>query len=45
MNYADAGVSLDRADKAMARIKNAVKSTFNQGVLGDIGNFGGSVRG
>ncbi len=41
MNYADAGVSLERADKAMAGIKADVKSTFNENVLGDIGNFGG----
>jgi phosphoribosylformylglycinamidine cyclo-ligase len=41
MDYADAGVSLARADKAMEGIKNSVKSTFNSQVLGDIGNFGG----
>ncbi len=41
MNYADAGVSLERADKAMAGIKGSVKSTFNKQVLGDLGSFGG----
>jgi phosphoribosylformylglycinamidine cyclo-ligase len=41
MNYADAGVSLARADKAMVGVKKSVRSTFNQGVLGDVGNFGG----
>ncbi len=41
MNYADAGVSLARADEAMAGVKKSVRSTFNEGVLGDIGNFGG----
>ena len=41
MNYADAGVSLERADKAMAGIKSSIKSTFNRNVLGDIGSFGG----
>lgn len=41
MDYADAGVSLKRADKAMNGIKNSIKSTFNSQVLGDIGNFGG----
>jgi phosphoribosylformylglycinamidine cyclo-ligase len=41
MNYADAGVSLERADKAMAGIKASVQSTFNKQVLGDIGSFGG----
>lgn len=41
MNYADAGVSLSRADQAMVGVKKSVRSTFNQGVLGDVGNFGG----
>lgn len=41
MNYADAGVSLDRADEAMVGVKKSVRTTFNKGVLGDIGNFGG----
>lgn len=41
MNYADAGVSLARADKAMVGVKQSVRSTFNEGVLGDVGNFGG----
>ena len=41
MNYADAGVSLSRADEAMVGVKKSVRSTFNAGVLGDVGNFGG----
>lgn len=41
MNYADAGVSLSRADEAMQGVKKSVRSTFNEGVLGDVGNFGG----
>jgi phosphoribosylformylglycinamidine cyclo-ligase len=41
MNYEDAGVSLARADKAMVGVKKSVRATFNEGVLGDIGNFGG----
>lgn len=41
MNYADAGVSLARADEAMIGVKKSVRSTFNEGVLGDVGNFGG----
>ncbi|MCK9181660.1 MAG: phosphoribosylformylglycinamidine cyclo-ligase [Fibrobacteraceae bacterium] len=41
MNYADAGVSLSRADQAMVGVKKSVRSTFNKGVLGDVGNFGG----
>jgi phosphoribosylformylglycinamidine cyclo-ligase len=41
MNYEDAGVSLKRADAAMVGVKKSVRTTFNAGVLGDIGNFGG----
>jgi len=41
MNYEDAGVSLARADKAMVGVKKSARSTYNAGVLGDIGNFGG----
>jgi phosphoribosylformylglycinamidine cyclo-ligase len=41
MNYADAGVSLERADKAMIGVKKSVRTTFNENVLGDVGNFGG----
>jgi len=41
MNYEDAGVSLKRADAAMVGVKKSVRTTFNTGVLGDIGNFGG----
>ena len=41
VNYADAGVSLERADKAMKGVKKSVRSTFNEGVVGDVGNFGG----
>ena len=41
MNYADAGVSLARADEEMVGVKKSVRSTFNKGVLGDVGNFGG----
>ncbi len=41
MNYADAGVSLARADQAMVGVKKSVRTTFNAGVLGDVGNFGG----
>jgi phosphoribosylformylglycinamidine cyclo-ligase len=41
MNYEDAGVSLKRADIAMVGVKKSVRTTFNAGVLGDIGNLGG----
>ncbi len=41
MDYASAGVSLERADEAMDRIIGSVKSTFNSRVVGDLGSFGG----
>jgi phosphoribosylformylglycinamidine cyclo-ligase len=41
MNYEDAGVSLKRAEMAMVGVKKSARSTFNAGVLSDIGNFGG----
>jgi phosphoribosylformylglycinamidine cyclo-ligase len=40
MRYADAGVSLDEADRAVARIKKLARRTFNRRVLTDIGSFG-----
>jgi phosphoribosylformylglycinamidine cyclo-ligase len=39
--YAAAGVDIDAQDKALARVKKLVKSTFTKGVLSDIGSFGG----
>jgi phosphoribosylformylglycinamidine cyclo-ligase len=41
MNYAEAGVSLDRSDKVKNNIAAAVKSTFGPRVLGGFGGFGG----
>ncbi len=41
MKYADAGVDIAKADKAMATIKGMVKSTFTPNVMADFGNFGG----
>ncbi len=41
MNYAEAGVSLDRSDKVKNNIAAAVKSTFGPRVLGSFGSFGG----
>ncbi|MEZ5426763.1 MAG: phosphoribosylformylglycinamidine cyclo-ligase [Pyrinomonadaceae bacterium] len=41
ISYADAGVSIDKADEAVARIKNFAKSTFNARTLTEIGSFGG----
>jgi phosphoribosylformylglycinamidine cyclo-ligase len=39
--YADAGVDLDRAERAMDRIGDAVRETYDDRVLAGIGAFGG----
>ncbi len=39
--YADAGVDIERGDRAKQRIKTLAKRTFNKQVLSDIGGFGG----
>ena len=41
IRYADAGVSIEEADKAVASIKASVRTTFSKNVLTDIGSFGG----
>jgi phosphoribosylformylglycinamidine cyclo-ligase len=41
MDYADAGVSLERAEKAVEGIKASVQSTYNTHVMGRFGGFGG----
>jgi len=38
--YEDAGVSINRGDETVEKIKNYAKSTFNKSVLTDIGLFG-----
>jgi len=44
MKYSDSGVNIDAAQKALASAKSAVKSTWNESVLGDLGSFGGLYR-
>jgi phosphoribosylformylglycinamidine cyclo-ligase len=44
MKYSDSGVNIDAAQKALASAKSAVKSTWNDSVLGDLGSFGGLYR-
>jgi phosphoribosylformylglycinamidine cyclo-ligase len=44
VDYASAGVNLAAGDEAVARIKKLAKSTFNAGVLSDIGSFGGLFK-
>lgn len=39
--YREAGVDLDKANDLVNRIKPLVRSTFNSGVITDIGGFGG----
>lgn len=41
ISYADAGVSIDNANRAVAKIREYAKSTFNERTLTDIGSFGG----
>jgi phosphoribosylformylglycinamidine cyclo-ligase len=44
LTYADAGVDIDAKMGAVARAKNAIRSTFTKGVVGDVGGFGGLFR-
>jgi phosphoribosylformylglycinamidine cyclo-ligase len=44
MSYADAGVDIDAKMGAVARAKDAIRSTFTSGVVGDVGGFGGLFR-
>lgn len=41
ISYADAGVSIDNADRAVAKIREYARSTFNERTLTEIGSFGG----
>lgn len=40
LSYRDAGVNIDAADESLDRAKEAIKRTFDQNVLRDIGSFG-----
>lgn len=42
ITYKDAGVDVHRGYEAVAQMKKHVQSTFTQGVLTDIGSFGGA---
>ena len=44
LRYADAGVDIDAKMGAIARAKDAIRSTFTKGVVGDVGGFGGLFR-
>ncbi len=41
LNYKSAGVDIEAGENTVRRIKEKVRSTFTQGVLTDIGKFGG----
>ncbi|HTH52179.1 MAG TPA: phosphoribosylformylglycinamidine cyclo-ligase [Pyrinomonadaceae bacterium] len=41
ISYADAGVSIDKANEAVAKIREYARSTFNERTLTEIGSFGG----
>lgn len=45
ISYADAGVSIDNANKAVAKIREYARSTFNERTLTEIGSFGGMFAG
>lgn len=42
--YAEAGVDIDAQDRALGKIKKLVRSTFTDGVLSELGSFGGLYR-
>ena len=41
MKYADSGVNIDAATRALARAKDAVRSTWDARVKSEMGAFGG----
>ncbi len=45
ISYADAGVSIDNANRAVAKIRDFARSTFNERTLTEIGSFGGMFSG
>lgn len=40
MDYKDSGVDIEKANNALNKIKEKIKTTFSEKVKGDIGNFG-----
>jgi phosphoribosylformylglycinamidine cyclo-ligase len=42
--YAQAGVDIDAQEKGLAQVKKLARATFTQGVLSEIGSFGGLFR-
>ena len=44
MDYRSAGVDIDAGNETVRRIRGLARSTFTEGVLSDIGSFGGLFR-
>jgi phosphoribosylformylglycinamidine cyclo-ligase len=44
VRYRDAGVDIEEADRAVAKIKKLARQTFTRGVLTDIGTFGAAFQ-
>lgn len=45
LTYSDAGVDIDAANRATAKIKELARRTFNERTLSEIGSFGGMFDG
>ncbi len=45
ISYADAGVSIENANRAVAKIREYARATFNERTLTEIGSFGGMFSG
>ncbi|MFW5985197.1 MAG: phosphoribosylformylglycinamidine cyclo-ligase [Halanaerobiaceae bacterium] len=41
LTYSDSGVDIDKADHLVSRITDKVRETYTDGVVGDLGGFGG----
>ena len=41
MDYKNAGVDIEAGYKSVELMKKSIQSTYNEGVIGDIGGFGG----
>ena len=44
MEYKDSGVDIDAASSALARVRDAIRSTWGEDVASDVGSFGGLYR-
>ncbi len=43
-SYKNAGVDVTAGYRAVELMKKSIQSTYNEGVIGDIGGFGGLYR-